>query len=429
MSGSKEIAEYKEFSDDIKQLAENLCRPIGYGRSDLVAYPLDVLKQSLNLDNHLSLKELALHTSSGVEVDQHILFSSLLKDSTDPDVIIAELNSNDLDSMTSPSNPDSWLSKMTNELNKRDNHVAIRLPTFDLVNSNSLNELIGFNNPSVEVDNSTRIFHRFTTEILGNHQVGWPSQGLPRVTLTNGFKMAGNHLSLTIEVPNVDRKYIKVFQLLVTREREEEQILARKRLSVLQETNVRYVHEPMMDLAAEAAKIALDLGYFPYGAVLHKDDGNIVVARNAANKNGHLSEHAEYLAMSQERDPSHELGTLYTTTEPCHSCCQQIAETDVRLVYFALEQAEEWQGKESLRQLLNSKGRKVFFEQLPEAIYPNLKIMGEGNSRIGKFPGQFDETIRINYELYESWKAKGMPPSWQWKTMRMAEKNFLRNFS
>lgn len=414
---------------DATTMAEKLCLGLGYERPDLVAFPLMVLSRSLQLDKLLSLEPLQLQNAEGENVESGTILPILEKSIGANGVMNAEFHSNDLGAFVSPANQDSWLSQMILSLNNNESRVAMRLPTFDLVNGKALRELIQFDNPVCKIEIPTQIFNRFSTEILGDYDVRWPQQGLPRVTITNGYRRAGNHLSMTIEVPDKERHPVKVFQLLVTREREEERELARGILRLFQESPIRYVQDPMLDLATEAAKIALEQGYYPYGAVLQKDDGSMVVARNDAKSNGHLHHHAEYLAMSQEKDPSHALGTLYSNTEPCHSCCQQIFETDVRQVFFALEQAEEWQGRESLHKLLNTNNHRVYFSQEPQMIMPNLQIMEDASRDTGRFPGQFAETIAINSFLYEEWAAQGMPTSFQWKKSSNWARKFRNNFN
>ena len=94
-----------------------------------------------------------------------------------------------------------------------------------------------------------------------------------------------------------------------------------------------------MEQALEEARLAVERGEVPVGAVIVSQEG-AVVAR-AGNRTRELNDptaHAEILAirmaceaLGSERLPGHD---LYVTLEPCPMCASAISQTRIARVYY-----------------------------------------------------------------------------------------------
>ena len=98
------------------------------------------------------------------------------------------------------------------------------------------------------------------------------------------------------------------------------------------------IHESMMLLALEEAKIAAAEGEVPVGAVMVRDGEVIASAHNLREQSSDPSAHAEMLVI---REAAHVLGrrrlndcTLYVTLEPCPMCAGAIVMSCVGKCYF-----------------------------------------------------------------------------------------------
>ena len=98
-----------------------------------------------------------------------------------------------------------------------------------------------------------------------------------------------------------------------------------------------------MALALDEARLAMDSGEVPVGAVLIDDEGGVVVrAHNLRETERDATAHAEILAI---RDACRRLSrwrlsgcTLYVTLEPCPMCAGAIVASRIsRLVYGATD--------------------------------------------------------------------------------------------
>ena len=96
--------------------------------------------------------------------------------------------------------------------------------------------------------------------------------------------------------------------------------------------------------AVELAQEARDGGNHPFGALLVRDDGTVLEARNGVVTTPDVTAHAELSAI---RDASRsgwtfeqfKSATLYTSTEPCAMCSGALYWAGVRRVVFALSEA------------------------------------------------------------------------------------------
>ena len=93
------------------------------------------------------------------------------------------------------------------------------------------------------------------------------------------------------------------------------------------DTIIRYM-EMMMKEALKEAKLALDMGEVPIGAVIQKNGEIIGRGHNLTESSKDPTAHAEILAI---KDAAKKLGgwrllgcTLYVTTEPCSMCAGAI---------------------------------------------------------------------------------------------------------
>ena len=104
------------------------------------------------------------------------------------------------------------------------------------------------------------------------------------------------------------------------------------------------IDRAMMELALQQARLALEEGEVPVGAVIARGDTVIAEARNTRERAGDPTGHAEVNAI---RLAAHKLGgwrlngcTLYVTLEPCAMCAGAIVMSRLsRVVYGARDPA------------------------------------------------------------------------------------------
>ena len=97
-----------------------------------------------------------------------------------------------------------------------------------------------------------------------------------------------------------------------------------------------------MKIAIEEAKIALEKGEIPVGAVIIKNDQIVARAHNRKEELHKATAHAEILAIeaASEKLQTWRLSecTMYVTLEPCHMCMAAIIESRIKhVVYGALD--------------------------------------------------------------------------------------------
>lgn len=120
-----------------------------------------------------------------------------------------------------------------------------------------------------------------------------------------------------------------------------------------------------MKIAIEEAKLAVNMGEVPVGAIIVDKNGKIISkAHNLRENTNDATGHAEILAI---REANKELKswrltdyTLYVTLEPCPMCAGAILESRLsRLVYGAVD--VRFGAVESIFALLNPEktGRKI----------------------------------------------------------------------
>ena len=101
-------------------------------------------------------------------------------------------------------------------------------------------------------------------------------------------------------------------------------------------------HTKFMEFALNEAKLALECGDVPVGAVIVKDNEVIAKAHNMRQKNQISTHHAEILAIEQacEKLGSWHLDgcSIYVTLEPCPMCAGAIINSRIGDVYFGAKE-------------------------------------------------------------------------------------------
>ena len=100
-----------------------------------------------------------------------------------------------------------------------------------------------------------------------------------------------------------------------------------------------------MEIALEEAKLALEDGEVPVGAVIVKDGKVLATGRNHREKCGDISSHAEIEAIKAAEKS---LGkwqldgcSLYVTLEPCLMCAGAIKQARISSVTYGADDAQE----------------------------------------------------------------------------------------
>lgn len=100
-----------------------------------------------------------------------------------------------------------------------------------------------------------------------------------------------------------------------------------------------------MEIALEEAKLALEDGEVPVGAVIVKDGKVLATGRNHREKSGDISSHAEIEAIKAAEKS---LGkwqldgcSLYVTLEPCLMCAGAIKQARISSVTYGADDAQE----------------------------------------------------------------------------------------
>ena len=104
------------------------------------------------------------------------------------------------------------------------------------------------------------------------------------------------------------------------------------------------MHSQYMKAAIEQARLALDMGEVPVGAVVVKNGEIIAAAHNLVETNKDASAHAEMLALSMAAKAVGDWRlsgcSLYVTLEPCPMCTGAILNSRISEVIFGAFDAE-----------------------------------------------------------------------------------------
>lgn len=104
------------------------------------------------------------------------------------------------------------------------------------------------------------------------------------------------------------------------------------------------MHSEYMKAAIAQAKLALEIGEVPVGAVVVRNGEIIAAAHNLVEKNKDASAHAEMLALSIAAKAVGDWRlsgcSLYVTLEPCPMCTGAILNSRIREVVFGAFDAE-----------------------------------------------------------------------------------------
>ena len=104
------------------------------------------------------------------------------------------------------------------------------------------------------------------------------------------------------------------------------------------------MHSEYMKAAIAQAKLALEIGEVPVGAVVVRNGEIIAAAHNLVEKNKDASAHAEMLALSMAAKAVGDWRlsdcSLYVTLEPCPMCTGAILNSRIREVVFGAFDAE-----------------------------------------------------------------------------------------
>jgi len=157
-------------------------------------------------------------------------------------------------------------------------------------------------------------------------------------------------------------------------------------------------HEKFMRLAFGEARLAVEAGNEPFGAVLVKDGTVIAVGQNKINTENDPTYHAETGLI---RDYCHQSGitdlsgyTMYTSCEPCVMCAGCMIWSKLgRMVYgISVEQ---------LFSMLKESTSNVFSQEDDRGIgMPSAEIFARSSNKITVIGGVLEEE---GIELYRSY--------------------------
>lgn len=115
-------------------------------------------------------------------------------------------------------------------------------------------------------------------------------------------------------------------------------------------TKFTYVHffngvilmqQKFMQMAIEEAKLALNEGEIPVGAIIVKDNEILACAHNQKEKKCDATKHAEMIAISNasSKIKNWRLNDcdIYISLFPCPMCASAIQQARIRTVYYALK--------------------------------------------------------------------------------------------
>ena len=330
MNALKELGnEYRDptIVDAANVMADRLCLEYGYDSPDLVARPLRILGEAMNMQLGISISHGLSRVWDGVPIDKagreygmHNFLTKLLE-TNNPENTPIELVWEGVGSLARPTDGLSLLSSVIEGLSSREEGFGRPFPKYDVVNTKVVSQRIGWEAPATEIERPEEIFRRFKVDISKDRDGKRPKNGVPRVVITNNYKTGGHHFSMSIEIPDEQKQYQRIFDLLIARDvndldsaREQMQEIRRKPNQLLDQT--------MMDLAIECAGVALENGFYPYGAAYRGFDGKIIIARNNTASDEEQEGHAEFEVLNLVRRDSP--GTLYTMMEPCQSCSMKM---------------------------------------------------------------------------------------------------------
>lgn len=313
--------------DAANVMADRLCLLSGYDSPDLVARPLRILGEAMNMQIGISTRDGLSRVWDGVMADKdgkeygmHNFLTELLATSN-PDNTPIELVWEGVGSLARPTDELSLLSSVIEGLSTSEEGYGSPHPKYDVVNTKVVNERIGWGIPAVEIDYPAEVFRRFKVDIAKDLEGKRPKNGVPRVVITNNYKTGGHHFSMSIQVPNDQKEYRSIFDLLIARDTSNLDI-ARVQMQEIRGKSNMETDQVMMDLAVECAGVALDNGFYPYGAVYRDFHGKIIMARNDTAKDEEQENHAEFELLNLVRRD--QPGTLYTLMEPCQSCTMKM---------------------------------------------------------------------------------------------------------
>jgi len=136
-----------------------------------------------------------------------------------------------------------------------------------------------------------------------------------------------------------------------------------------------------LELSIDLAKEGFEKGNYPIGSVIVNSDGNIVVAKgfNENTTQKDITAHAEILCIRQaglelSKDNIGE-NILFTSLEPCFGCSFFVARTNIKKIYWALEDPH----KGGIGDLKNEPMFAGFFDniELIAEPYEDLKIQSK----------------------------------------------------
>jgi len=106
------------------------------------------------------------------------------------------------------------------------------------------------------------------------------------------------------------------------------------------EPTIDAVDQAMMERCIALAMRAMDLGEYPYAAVISLNGEVVCESLNSAIHDHDVTHHAEVVAMSEALHRLHRMSledcTIYANAEPCALCCYAMRETRIGRVVFGV---------------------------------------------------------------------------------------------